>query len=304
MPAVHECSARAMGTTARVLVVGANPSLAEAALHRVDDIETRWSRFRADSELSRLNAAAGAPCLVSADLFTLVDHLVGAWRRTAGRFDPAVYDAMIGLGYDRSFTTIDSPILRDLDDATPGCAGIRLQASTQMVWLPAGVHLDPGGLGKGLAADMVAREVMDAGAAGVLVDLGGDIRVMGDSPDGDAWQIGIEHPERVDVTVAMVATRDGGIATSSRRKRRWQSADGTEVHHVLDPRSAHPAGTRWASATVIAATAVEAEVGATVVLLDSDLDSAPFAFGALLIDEYGDTRHLGEHPELFALAVR
>jgi thiamine biosynthesis lipoprotein len=283
-----------MGTTARVTVVGGSASLVEAALHRVDELETRWSRFRPTSELSRLNAADGAACIVSPDTYTLVDHLVAAWHRSAGRFDPTLHDPLVALGYAASWPFTDAPADLFAAPLVRGCGEVHLDQSSRMVWLPAGLHLDPGGLGKGLAADIVAIELIAAGAEGALVDLGGDLRVMGTSPTGGAWRIGVEHPADARLTIAVVETFDGGVATSSRGKRRWRTIDGADVHHMLDPRTAHPASPRWVSATALAASAVEAEVAATVAFLDGDLGAAPWALAALLADADGATLALGD----------
>lgn len=308
-PVAAACArtAAAMGTTARVTVVGgASPLLADAALRRIHDLESRWSRFQPTSELSRLNAAAGTPCLVSDDTFLLVQRLVRAWFDTAGRFDPTVHQSMHALGYtDRlptGTTRLDATALLASMVAPIGCADIRLDAATRMVWLPDGTRLDPGGLGKGLAADIVANETIAAGASGVLVDLGGDVRVIGCAPDGGAWRIGVEHPLDPEVEIAIVETTDGGIATSSRHKRRWHIDDGDavrEVHHVIDPTTRRSADTPWLTATVLAPDAASAEVGATVTFLDGTAITAPHVFAALLADEHGAHRVLGERPELF-----
>src|SRR3954449_11188966 len=92
-----------MGTEAQVVVVGGTPADVEAAQARVEDLERRWSRFRPDSELQRLNAGAGGPVRVSADTRVLVEAAIDAWRDTGGRFDPTVLDALEAGGYDRPF---------------------------------------------------------------------------------------------------------------------------------------------------------------------------------------------------------
>lgn len=296
----HERTTTAMGTTVRVVVVDGPADLADAALRRIDDLEARWSRFLPTSELSMLNAAGGAPCIVSAETFTLVDSLVRAWHDTSGRFDPTVHDTLVDLGYSVPWphlTPATAPGTGHRDGTPPpGCAGIDLDPTTGLVWMPEGVRLDPGGLGKGLAADVVAREVVDAGAAGVLVDLGGDVRVVGQSPQGGPWRIGVEHPASPDDSVAVVETIDGGVATTSRRRRTWE-VDGAAVHHVIDPRSARSAHVSHMSATALAATACDAEVGATIAFLDGEL--GPRSIAALLVDADGSTRPIGRHADLF-----
>ena len=301
MAAAQERRFRAMGSDARVVVVGGSPLIADAAARRIDELEHRWSRFLPTSEISQLNRAEGDPVVVSADTFTLAEHLVRAWRDTAGLFDPTLHDSLVALGYDDTWP-FEPPTPAGDPLPGPGCDGVLLDRVTRMVWMPEGLHLDPGGLGKGLAADLVAGEVMAAGARGVLVDIGGDLRVIGDSPEGPTWRIAVEHPGAPEVELARVETRDGGVATTSRRKRRWKLPDGREAHHVLDPFDGRPAEVRWTSATALAKRAVDAEVGATVAFLDHRLDAAPRVIAALLADAEGGTTVLGDHPELFLVA--
>jgi thiamine biosynthesis lipoprotein len=300
-----------MGTRCRVVVVDGSDDLAEAARRRVLELESRWSRFLPDSELSALNAAGGSPCVVSADTFELVAHQVAARWSTGGRFDPTLHDRLVELGYDRAWPWPDTPAPGDIADQArisgesggPGCAEIVLQRDSRLVWLPPQVRLDPGGLGKGLAADLVAGQLMAGGASGAMVDLGGDLRVVGCSPEGETWRIDVEHPGRQGRPIARVETRDGAVATSSRGRRRWTGADGALVHHLLDPGSGHPAEPEWTSATALARTGVEAEVGATIAFLDGSLAATPRTIAALLVGEDGTTTRLGRHRELFAVEV-
>lgn len=311
MTTTHERAFAAMGTRCRVTAVGGSEDLVEAARHRILGLEARWSRFLPDSELNALHAAAGSPCVVSADTFELVAHLVAAWWGSGGRFDPTLHDRLVALGYDRAWPWPQSAASEGCahrrgswrETGAPGCSEIVLQRESRLVWLPPHLRLDPGGLGKGLAADLVAGELMAAGASGALVDLGGDLRVVGSPPAGETWRIDVEHPGRPGRPIARVETRDGAVATSSRGRRRWTGTDGAAVHHLLDPASGHPAEPDWTSATALARTGVDAEVGATVAFLDGSLAAAPRAIAALLAGEDGTTTTLGRHPELFRVEV-
>jgi thiamine biosynthesis lipoprotein len=286
-----------MGSYGHLIVVGGPEGLADRGVERLDLLESRWSRFRSNSELSQLNAAGGEPMLVSADTVVLIDALRRAWQLTAGRFDPTVLDAMCDLGYAASWPDVASPLWLPKPHPTPGCGGVDLHAERGLVQLPPGVHLDPGGLGKGLAADLVATELAEA-AEGVLVNVGGDLRVMGRPPEGAAWVVGIEHPDPGMGDLARLELADGGVATSTSARRRWESADGTPLHHLVDPRTGRPAERQWRQVTTISATAWWAEVLAIVAFLDGELgdDSA----AALVIDADGGTRTLGD-PRWFAV---
>ena len=268
-----EVAFRAMGTSCRVLVYGdAAAELAELGRRRVELLEERWSRFRPDSELNRLCARAGdGPVEVSSDLATLVAVMREAWEWTDGLFDPTVLRAMCDLGYDADFATVVARQAVNCVVPTP-CPGmaevdvfIQDEADRGLVTLPAGVGIDPGALGKGLAADIVVDELMSAGPRGVLVDLGGDI-VLAGAPDDDAWSIAIADERRsgvLDVFTWMPPVSHLAVATSSTMRRRW--ADGR--HHVIDPRTGDVARGDLAQATVVAAQGWQAEAAATCALI-------------------------------------
>jgi thiamine biosynthesis lipoprotein len=251
-----------MGSTAHVVVVADDPApLLGRAWTRLADLEARWSRFRGDSEISALNAAAGRPVLVSADTVALVSRSVDGWRRTGGLFDPTVHAALVGLGYDR-----DLPLVQAAPTAAvvrtgpaPGCSGIDVDPVASTVRLPPGVAVDPGGIGKGLAADLVAAELLAAGAAGCLVNVGGDLRAVGEPPTEAGWVVTVPDPAHPSEELLRAALPEGGVATSSRLDRRWQVGE-TEVHHLIDPATGAPAEGEVVAATVFAARAWEAEV--------------------------------------------
>src|SRR5437870_1539317 len=125
------------------------------------------------------------------------------------------------------------------------------------VRLPAGVGLDPGGIGKGLAADLVVAEALAAGAAGACVNLGGDLRVAGRPPEGPsaagktAWTVAVEHPASPE-PLALLGLHDGAVATSTTLRRRW-TAGGQERHHLIDPWTGSPSTSGLTPAAVVTA---------------------------------------------------
>lgn len=297
--AVAERRFHAMGGTAHILVVGGRPGLLDAAEERVTDIEARWTRFRKDSEVSMLNTMPEMPVVVSPETFELVDKSVFGWRQTSGRFDPTVEVAAVG--YDRSFEALAGEGPLGPRRAAPGCGRIELDRANLAITLPSGVVLDPGGIGKGLGADIVAREVMASGAVGVMVNLGGDLRVSGQGPARDGWTVLIESPFDPDSELARVHLNDGAIATSSRLERTWRRGD-VEYHHLLDPASGLPFSGDVAAASVVAGTAWWAEVMTKAVFAvgvahaASVLDNA----SALIVDVEGGRHETAGFSEVAA----
>jgi thiamine biosynthesis lipoprotein len=263
---VREQHVTAMGTTAHIVVVDGGRRTMAAAVDRLRDLEQRWSRFLPGSETSRLNRHAGAPQQVSAETALLVGLAQEGWRRTAGRYDPTLLHALHAAGYtdavpDRS--TADVSIVAPPAHEPQLCGRIVLDRDAGTVCLPAAAGFDPGGIGKGLAADLVTADLVAAGVAGACVNVGGDLRVWGCGPRDNGWRIAT--PAWQDRVVALQA---GAVATSGVTRRAWTVA-GRRYHHVIDPATLLPSETGILGATVVAPAAWLAEVYALAALLST-----------------------------------
>jgi thiamine biosynthesis lipoprotein len=270
-----------MGTSVRVMGHGGPDGSGEVARSMVERLERCWSRFRPDAELVALNSSTDWSVSVSPALAGAVHRAATAWRLTDGWFDPTVHDALVAAGYDRTFTEMPDrsvPVAPAAD--VPGAGGVRVDAGAGTVRRPPGVHLDLGGLGKGLAADLVVERLLELGVATVSVSVGGDVRVGGVPPDG-GWRIPVEDPFD-DSSLMVTAVLDAGaIVTSSTRVRRWPTDDGGWAHHLIDPTTGRPARSGVAAVVVIAAEAWWAEVLAKAALV------AGPDLGAELLERHG-----------------
>ncbi|MGI9622867.1 MAG: FAD:protein FMN transferase [Acidimicrobiales bacterium] len=226
----------AMGTFVQVLVVGGRHGLVRDAEARIDELESMWSRFRADSEVSLVNRLGSKrPVKVSPPTLQLIDRACLGWRLSEGAFDPTVLGAMHAAGYANSFAgSTCSPRAASDPQAAPGCGGIMIDRSTSTVRLDEGVGLDLGGIGKGFAADLVVNEISRAGAAGVLVNIGGDLVARGETGEPGGWTVSIIEPSVSSEPFGTVAFDEGAVATSSAAKRRWETNLGRR-HHLIDP---------------------------------------------------------------------
>ena len=260
----------ALGTTALVVVDrGSALPEAEGMLRReLHEIDMACSRFRDDSELSRLNAANGEMVEVSALLALALQVALGAAAMTGGDVDPTVGRAMDDLGYDRDFSLLErrGPSWLVRVEPAPGWRCVIFDRRTRRVVVPRGVSLDLGATAKALAADRAARAIAAMSGGGVLVGLGGDIAVAGDAP-AEGWPIRVaedhRHPEREGQTVAV---RSGGLATSSTTVRRWTEGHG-ELHHIIDPRRGSSAAEVWRTVSVAAPTCVAANIASTAAII-------------------------------------
>lgn len=261
---------RAMGSVAHTHLVDPAPAAAARIRAHTAALEAQWSRFDAASTISQLNSHPPEGVAVSPETERLLRSAHTAWVRTAGRFDPSVHDAVLAAGYDRSFELIGDVV--ELAEPSP-------QQSTGIgeplvldgrAWLPDDVRFDPGGIGKGLAADILVESTLREGSGGVLISLGGDVRVDGTPPDGRGWGVEVSAPDGTPLT--MLALTAGAVATSSTRRRRWRTIQGT-AHHLIDPRTGLPAITDVAQATVLASQAWVAEILATAIAVSGTAEA-------------------------------
>jgi thiamine biosynthesis lipoprotein len=264
-------SGEALGTTTRLVTSppDALPGATRLAARWLPRLERAASRFRPDSELSLANAAAGRPVRVGPVLRDALTAALGMAAATDGLVDPTVGSLLSAAGYDRTFTQVRDGVGRLKAPAAdrPTWRDVRLQGDAHgaLLTVPPGCALDLGAIGKAWLADLLAAEVSaawEAGSAGALVDLGGDISVAG-PPPRHGWLVALPPGADGQRMVSIVA---GGIATSAQHARAWQTPDGP-AHHIMDPRSGLPARSPWQVVTVHAATAVEANAASTAAMV-------------------------------------
>lgn len=259
---------RAMGT--RVRCIGpAGHAAFEPAVGGVratfEREELRFSRFRGDSELSRVNAAAGSWTAVTPGFAELVGFALAAWERSEGRFDPTVLGAMLAAGYDRDFDEIVAGARAELHPGRPagGAGDVRLDG--RRLRLPEGVTLDLGGVAKGWTVDRAALGAVAAGLPWALIEAGGDLRLAGEPPLGGI-EVAVEDPVSSDTDLGRVVLQEGALATSSVTRRAW----GPGLHHLIDPATGAPSTGPVLQATVWASTCAEAEISSKDALLGGE----------------------------------
>lgn len=268
-----------MGSTAHVLVRNAGAETLSWVEARLRQLEEWWTRFSTASEVSRINASSGEWTPVSHETVALVELSRVGWLMTKGLFDPTGLPALLTAGYvsSRLDPSRYTSGVAASSEHSPGCEGF--ETDEGLVRVPSGVTVDPGGIGKGLAADIVASELIRKGASGALVNIGGDLRVVEATANG-GWTVTVEDPFQEGRTVARLNLAEGGVATTTPRHRRWRSENGNNVH-LIDPRHGRPTDTDVESVTVIAGEAWIAEVVAKAAAI-CGCDAAPD-----LIDDFG-----------------
>ncbi len=274
------------GTTATLLVSEPGPvpaarAIADAELAAVD---LACSRFRPDSELSRLNAAGGAVTAVSELFADLVEAALRAARLTDGDVDPTCGQALAEIGYDRDFAELragqaqaagipaaDEPPHRlRRAGRVPGWRSVQLDRKRRQVRLANGAQLDLGATAKAWAADHCAEIIAGRLGCGVLVSLGGDMAVAGPAPGG-GWRVRVtdDHAAGPEEPGQTVTIRAGGLATSSTTVRTWTGIGGERVHHIINPATGEPARSCWRTVSVAAGSCVDANTASTAAIIRS-----------------------------------
>jgi FAD:protein FMN transferase len=262
----------ALGTTATLWTTDAE-TLSEAAVElerELAQIDATCSRFRDDSELSLLNRGAGTEVTMSPLLTEAIGVALRVAETTGGLVDPTVGISLRLLGYDKTFAIVrsrDNDAIQVRYAPAGGWRRVEFDAEKRRVRLPVGTELDLGATAKALAADRAAHAAATLTGSGVLVSLGGDIAVAGPPPEG-GWPILVadDHRARLDGAGPVVAITSGGLATSSTHIRRWRVGK-AEFHHIVDPRSGRPVEKIWRTATVAAASCIDANTACTAAIV-------------------------------------
>lgn len=306
----YDTSFRCMGSDVRLLigepVQPGLPSPAEAAgtvRTLLKYFDARMSRFRPGSELSRLNSDSRSVVPASDLLMTVARAAIWAAERTGGLLDPTLVSQLERAGYDHSLDgAMPAPLTEAIAAAprprraSPHPAqrwrAIRVDQQAGTIERPAGLQLDSGGVGKGVAADL-ASELL-RGYSRFVVDCGGDMRLGGPDAEAEPYRIEVEHPITGERVIAL-RLGAGGVATSGLNVRIWRRRDGVFAHHLLDPATGEPAWTGLVGVTAVGLTALEAETLAKAALLSGPEGARDWLseLGGVLVHASGEVEYVG-----------
>jgi FAD:protein FMN transferase len=280
-------------------------------------IDLACSRFRADSELSRVNEQAGRAVPVGLLLMEALEVAIRAAELTGGDVDPTVGRALELAGYDRDWRLLEPPLdggESAVEAQRPPAVLVKVRAGwrtvtvdrrSSTVRVPPGVRLDLGATAKAWAADRAAAAACAAGGCGVLVSVGGDIATCGPPPRG-GWRTRVTDDHRSDPAAdgQTISIRSGGLATSSTAVRRWAQA-GRTMHHIIDPDTGAPVRATWRTVSVAAADCTDANIATTAALVrreDAPAWLAGLGLPARLVDREGGVITVGGWPPEVAAA--
>lgn len=260
-------------------------SQALLAIDEVLRIERKYSRYRDDSVTSRINGQAGKSALTLDDeTAALIDYAAACHAQSDGLFD--ITSGVLRRAWN--FKTARVPEAHEIDALLPLIGWSKVAWERPSLFLPvAGMELDFGGIGKEYAADRAAVTLRQAGVAHALINLGGDVRVVGARHDGSPWRVGIRHPRQPDGVLATIALAEGGLATSGDYERCFE-LDGERYSHILDPRTGWPVR-GLQSVSVVAPLCIVAGSCATIAMLEGTAGGhlAHSGLAHLVVDKAG-----------------
>lgn len=270
-----------MGTVAEVAVLHRDDVWAQrgidAAFAELRWVEANMSRFRSDSDIGRLNVAAGEPVRVSSDTAEVLAAALEWAERSGGRFDPCL-GRVIELWdlENRTEPPGDADVAhfagrelwRTLDVERGDSPRVRIHAPE--------ARIDLGGIAKGFGVDQAVRALRDMGVLQGLVNVGGDLVALGADAHGDPWRVGVRSPEDASEVMEVLEVSDAAVATSGDYLQYFENR-GRRYHHMLDPRTGRPRRTPMRSLTVEAATCMQADAAATALFGADDATLAVVA---------------------------
>ncbi|HEX4780269.1 MAG TPA: FAD:protein FMN transferase [Usitatibacter sp.] len=268
---------------------------AELAIAEVRRVEAKYSRYRADSVVSRINAQAGGePVAIDAETRGLLAYADALWRQSGGAFDAT--SGVLRRAWNFQVARVPSDAELAMLAARVGWERVEL-AGDRVRLRDAGMEIDFGGFGKEYAVDRAALVLREAGIASALVDLAGDMAILGPQPGGEPWRVGVRHPRDRERIVAALAIESGAIATSGDYER-FVEVDGARHSHILDPRTGRSAR-GFQSVTVHASTCLVAGSATTVAMVKGEeegsawLESLGLAYLCVaadgrVVDRFGD----------------
>jgi thiamine biosynthesis lipoprotein len=258
--------AELLGTVITISVFDAAPSDAEleALLDKcfleIENIEARMSVNRADSEISAINRAGGeAPAPVSDELYRLMSRAKEISDMSGGAFDITIGPVTALWKNDGVFERL--PSADEIRERLPlvGGKGLELTAPNMARLAERGMALDAGGIAKGYACDKIVGILREAGTEHAVLDLGGNVYVIGTKPDGSDWRVGIRLPLMGEDGIVCIIEASDVSAVTSGGYERFFERDGAIYHHLLDPKTGYPAQSGLLSATVIAGVSADAD---------------------------------------------
>lgn len=241
----------AMDTYISLTIYGENGDRTlKDARSKVEELEALWSAADESSEIYALNNSKGETVTVSDETRDLLEFTLSMADETDGMLDPTIYPVLLAWGFTTEENRI--PGENELQALLQDVGYERIKIEGNEVTVPDGMKLDMGAVGKGYIGDVLTGILKEAGITSALLDLGGNVQVIGTKPDGSKWRLGLRSPFEEESCLGVIEIADAAVVTSGSYERYFIGEDGKRYGHIIDPFTGYPAESGLASVTVVA----------------------------------------------------
>ncbi len=241
----------AMDTYISLTAYGENGDTAlEDAQSKMEELEALWSTTDENSEIYSLNSSGGEAVTVSNETRDLLEFALSMADETEGALDPTIYPVLLAWGFTTGENRI--PEENELQALLQDVGYERVKIEGNEVTVPEGMKLDMGAVGKGYTGDVLTGILKEAGVTSALLDLGGNVQVIGTKPDGSRWRLGLRNPFDAEGYLGVLEIADAAVVTSGSYERYFIGEDGKRYGHIIDPSTGYPAESGLASVTIVA----------------------------------------------------
>lgn len=216
---------------------------------RIKELEALWSTTDANSDIYKVNQNGGARTEVSEETAEILQFALDMAEQTGGSFDPTISPVVTTWGFISG--EYDIPTEDELTDLLQNVDYEKVLLEENFVTLPDGMQLDLGAVGKGYTGDIIAELLKEQGVTSALLDIGGNIQMVGRKPDGSRWRLGIQNPFG-EGSLGILESEDSAVVTSGNYERYFVGEDGKQYGHIIDPSTGYPAESGLASVSIMA----------------------------------------------------
>jgi thiamine biosynthesis lipoprotein len=241
-------------------------------IREIKAIEEKYSRYKDESIISKINKSAGIDAVeTDEETAAMLDYSEACFKESGGLFD--ITSGILRRAWD--FKEKRIPSQAEINDLLPLIGWDKVEWKRPFIFLKKkGMEIDFGGIGKEYAVDKAAGILNSLGIKSALINLGGDIRILGPQPDGKAWDIGIQHPRKTDSAISSIAVIQGAVTTSGDYER-YIEIGGKRYCHILNPMTGYPA-VGFQSVTLIAESCLVAGSICTIAMLKGKKEGLEF----------------------------
>ena len=256
----------AMDTFMTLKAYGDNADIGlDAAVERIQQLESELSVTGENSDIKKINSAAGKETEVSPDTIFLLDKAVSTAEKTNGALNICLYPVLKEWGFTTG--TYRIPEQKKIDDLLKNTDISKVKISENSVSVPSEYQIDLGALAKGYTSDEIMKILRENGVESAVVSLGGNVQTLGTKPDGSSWKVAITDPFEPDKDMCVLEVGEKAVITSGNYERFFTGDDGKNYWHIIDPKDGYPADNGLVSVTIIGDSGLDCDALSTALFV-------------------------------------